>query len=234
MDVRATLLLRNDAMLAARKDRGLSQAALAELCNVQLQAVAALEKFDYSNPNVYGEARAVAIELQLPVETVCPDGAAGHKTAARVARVVQVDDVRQLTSIRHEDRFVLPDPADVVCSDGADAREKLLRSMQKLTTRERVVVALLGGIACGDNPDGATYTLEEVGRVFKVTRERIRQISDKAKRKLEADRDLWGEEELKKESRRNRAAAARAAASQAILDAAMLPARGWDMQGNQK
>ena len=33
--------------------------------------------------------------------------------------------------------------------------------------------------------DGYTYTLEEVGRIFKVTRERVRQIEAKAVRKLQ-------------------------------------------------
>ena len=37
----------------------------------------------------------------------------------------------------------------------------------------------------GDIGDGYTYTLEEVGRIFKVTRERVRQVESKAIRKLQ-------------------------------------------------
>lgn len=46
--------------------------------------------------------------------------------------------------------------------------------------REREIIKLRYGIG-----DGTTYTLEEVGRIFKVTRERVRQIEGKAVRKLQ-------------------------------------------------
>ncbi len=49
-----------------------------------------------------------------------------------------------------------------------------------LTFREREIVKLRYGIG-----DGYTYTLEEVGRIFKVTRERVRQVESKAIRKLQ-------------------------------------------------
>jgi RNA polymerase primary sigma factor len=49
-----------------------------------------------------------------------------------------------------------------------------------LTFREREIIKLRYGIG-----DGYTYTLEEVGRIFRVTRERVRQIEAKAVRKLQ-------------------------------------------------
>lgn len=51
--------------------------------------------------------------------------------------------------------------------------------LDTLTPREEMVIRLRFGL-----DDGKTRTLEEVGRVFKVTRERIRQIEAKALRKL--------------------------------------------------
>jgi RNA polymerase primary sigma factor len=59
-------------------------------------------------------------------------------------------------------------------------KEKLDRAIDTLTYREREVIKLRFGIG-----DGITYTLEAVGRRFKVTRERIRQIEAKALRKLQ-------------------------------------------------
>ena len=47
-------------------------------------------------------------------------------------------------------------------------------------TREREIIRLRYGLG-----DGYTYTLEEVGRIFKVTRERVRQIEAKAVKKLQ-------------------------------------------------
>jgi len=59
-------------------------------------------------------------------------------------------------------------------------KEKIERVLQTLTFREREIIKLRYGIG-----DGYTYTLEEVGRIFKVTRERVRQIEAKAVRKLQ-------------------------------------------------
>ena len=52
--------------------------------------------------------------------------------------------------------------------------------LKTLTYREREILKLRYGIG-----DGYTYTLEEVGRIFKVTRERVRQVESKAIRKLQ-------------------------------------------------
>jgi RNA polymerase primary sigma factor len=59
-------------------------------------------------------------------------------------------------------------------------REKIDTLLRTLTFREREIVRLRYGLG-----DGYTYTLEEVGRIFKVTRERVRQIEAKAIRKLQ-------------------------------------------------
>lgn len=58
-------------------------------------------------------------------------------------------------------------------------REELLRSMDILTEREQMILKLRFGF-----DDGRPRTLEEVGKVYNVTRERIRQIEEKALRKL--------------------------------------------------
>jgi RNA polymerase primary sigma factor len=59
-------------------------------------------------------------------------------------------------------------------------RQKIETLLKTLTYREREIIRLRYGLG-----DGYTYTLEEVGRIFKVTRERVRQIEAKAVRKLQ-------------------------------------------------
>jgi RNA polymerase primary sigma factor len=59
-------------------------------------------------------------------------------------------------------------------------REKIEALLKTLTYREREIIRLRYGLGNGD-----TYTLEEVGRIFRVTRERVRQIEAKAIRKLQ-------------------------------------------------
>ena len=59
-------------------------------------------------------------------------------------------------------------------------KDKIEHVLKTLTYREREIIKLRYGLG-----DGYTYTLEEVGRIFKVTRERVRQIEAKAVRKLQ-------------------------------------------------
>lgn len=59
-------------------------------------------------------------------------------------------------------------------------KDRIEQVLNTLTYREREIIKLRYGIG-----DGYTYTLEEVGRIFKVTRERVRQVEAKAIRKLQ-------------------------------------------------
>jgi RNA polymerase primary sigma factor len=59
-------------------------------------------------------------------------------------------------------------------------KQHINEAMQSLNYREREILRLRYGLA-----DGYSYTLEEVGRIFSVTRERVRQIESKAVRKLQ-------------------------------------------------
>jgi len=68
-------------------------------------------------------------------------------------------------------------PIDAVVS--ASRRDEVRRVMKTLTPREEEVLAKRFGLS-----DGTEHTLEEVGRIHNVTRERIRQIESKALRKL--------------------------------------------------
>lgn len=70
------------------------------------------------------------------------------------------------------------DPADTAMQEML--RDKIEHVLRSLTFREREIIKLRYGLG-----DGYSYTLEETGRIFKVTRERIRQIESKALRKLQ-------------------------------------------------
>ncbi|MDO5579827.1 MAG: sigma-70 family RNA polymerase sigma factor [Planctomycetia bacterium] len=59
-------------------------------------------------------------------------------------------------------------------------KRRILKVLKTLSYREREIIKLRYGLG-----DGYSYTLEEVGHIFKVTRERIRQIEAKAVRKLQ-------------------------------------------------
>ncbi|MDP7645957.1 MAG: sigma-70 family RNA polymerase sigma factor [Candidatus Peribacteraceae bacterium] len=78
---------------------------------------------------------------------------------------------------------LIPDPSAE--SPAAGASQEMLRNrinevLKTLSYREREIIKLRYGLG-----DGYSYTLEEVGHIFKVTRERVRQIEAKAVRKLQ-------------------------------------------------
>ena len=78
---------------------------------------------------------------------------------------------------------LLPDGGAENPSSGASQemlRSRIDRVLKTLSYREREIIKLRYGLG-----DGYSYTLEEVGHIFKVTRERIRQIEAKAVRKLQ-------------------------------------------------
>ena len=59
-------------------------------------------------------------------------------------------------------------------------RERVSHALKSLSYREREILRLISGFG-----DGYSYTLEEVGHVFKVTRERILEITKKAMTEIE-------------------------------------------------
>jgi RNA polymerase primary sigma factor len=78
--------------------------------------------------------------------------------------------------------FIEDDNADSPVMSAAQEmlKERIDMVLKTLSYREREIIKLRYGIG-----DGYTYTLEEVGRIFKVTRERVRQVEAKAIRKLQ-------------------------------------------------
>ena len=116
----------------------------------------------------------IAAEMEIPVERV-----------AEIQKIAQ-DPVSLETPIGEEDDSHLGDfiqdeesPAPHDATSYTMLREQLEEVMNTLTPREAKVLKLRFGLE-----DGKSRTLEEVGREFNVTRERIRQIEAKALRKL--------------------------------------------------
>ena len=116
----------------------------------------------------------IAAELEMPVEKV-----------REVLKVAQ-EPISLETPVGEEDEsnlgnFIPDDEAPSPSEQAADVllREHIEEVMQTLTPREAKVLKLRFGLQ-----DGRMRTLEEVGKEFDVTRERIRQIEAKALRKL--------------------------------------------------
>ena len=116
----------------------------------------------------------IAAELGLPVEKIIE----ANRTAADTLSLdTPVGDEEDTTIGSFVEDDNTPGPADA--TSNALLAEALSEILGTLTDREAEVLRMRFGMA-----DGRSHTLEEVGQMFGVTRERIRQIENKAIRKL--------------------------------------------------
>ena len=116
----------------------------------------------------------IAAELNLPVEKIIEANRTAADTLSLDTPVGDEEDT-SIGSFVEDERT--PGPADA--TSNALLAEALKEILDTLTEREADVLRMRFGMY-----DGRTHTLEEVGQNFHVTRERIRQIENKAIRKL--------------------------------------------------
>ena len=116
----------------------------------------------------------IAAELNLPIEKIIE----ANRTAADTLSLdMPVGDEEDTTIGSFVEDDNTPSPADA--TSNTLLAEALTEILSTLTDREADVLRMRFGMF-----DGRTHTLEEVGQIFGVTRERIRQIENKAIRKL--------------------------------------------------
>lgn len=89
------------------------------------------------------------------------------------------DETPYFLSDMIEDPEALPDEETVEDISASDLREKIEAAMSALPARDRKIVQMRYGLEV-DEAEGSRHTLEECGIVFKLTKERIRQIEVKA------------------------------------------------------
>jgi len=154
------------------------------------------------------QARTIRIPVHM-IETMSRLRAAGRDLLQEIGREPTVEEMAEVADVPLEEaRRVMrisrqPISLDKPIGEGEDnsfgefvedksndspvsnaasemLKDKIDSVLKTLTYREREIIKLRYGLG-----DGYTYTLEEVGRIFKVTRERVRQIEAKAVRKLQ-------------------------------------------------
>ena len=106
------------------------------------------------------QVREIITISQYPTSLATP---VGDDNASTISDFIKDDDT--------------PTPEDIANKDYL--KKQIQEVLSQLSDRERKVIELRFGLQ-----DGVARTLEEVGREFKVTRERIRQIESKALKKL--------------------------------------------------
>lgn len=115
-------------------------------------------------------------ELDLPVDKVRHIKKISQETVSLETSVGDDDEDSKLQDFIEDTRTISPDK-----SAGRELlRDYVKEAMRDLTPREQKILEMRFGLA-----DGVGHTLEEVGREFDVTRERIRQIEAKALEKIQ-------------------------------------------------
>ena len=116
----------------------------------------------------------IAVEMEIPVEKVREILKIAQEPVSLETPIGEEEDSHLGDFIPDED---VPAPAEAAAF--SMLKEQLIEVLGTLTEREQEVLKLRFGLE-----DGRARTLEEVGKKFEVTRERIRQIEAKALRKL--------------------------------------------------
>lgn len=132
----------------------------------------AFSKFEQEHERV-PTAEELAEQLELPKEKVADTMRVSGRHVSFDACLVDGEDNTLLDIIENADS----PKADAILMKESLSRE-IERTLATLTERERDIVKLHFGIACQE------MTLEEVGEKFQLTRERVRQIKEKAIRRL--------------------------------------------------
>ena len=116
----------------------------------------------------------MAVELEMDVERVREIQKISQEPVSLETPIGEEEDSHLGDFIPDDD---IPSPQDAATT--TMLRDQLFKTLDLLSEREEKVIRLRFGL-----DDGKIRTLEEVGKVFDVTRERIRQIEAKALRKL--------------------------------------------------
>ncbi len=121
-------------------------------------------------------AEEMAAEMDLPIEKVRHIKKISQETVSLTASVGDDDEDSKLEDFIEDTKTISP---------SKQAARELLKdyvgdAMKDLTPREQKILEMRFGLT-----DGVSHTLEEVGREFDVTRERIRQIEAKALEKIQ-------------------------------------------------
>ncbi len=123
----------------------------------------------------------IAKEMGLSVDKVKHIAKIAQKTISLETPVGDSDEESILADFIKDEEIVSPSKE----AARALLRERIREILHELTPREQKILSMRFGLE-----DGVTHTLQEVGEVFGVTRERIRQIEAKALEKIRKHQDI--------------------------------------------
>ena len=171
-------------MIRAREGMDWSQSDLSAATGVSVGTIQALERFDYSRGHgiTLDKVDTLSEVLLISVEEIAPKELWGKEILSHYLAIREVDSALLLAAVDlREQRLLQSSPAELASNTEfqQDLQTDLAAVLATLSYREREVIKMRYGIG-----DGYTYTLEEVGRIFEISKDRVRQIEAKAIRRL--------------------------------------------------
>ena len=175
MRVRVVARFKNDNFIQARILAGYeTQAALAEAIGACPNTIC-----NYENFNGYATKRRIIDlleqHLHCPYDYLFPKE---YKDAVRKKLGRKIEKTFDLLELPEHERLALPEVVET--RDIEEKRRNVENALKTLGEREAKILKMRFGL----EPYEEEHTLEEIGREFKVTRERIRSIEAKGLRKL--------------------------------------------------
>lgn len=176
------------SVAALARHLGISQSELGQWCNLGGCPALGTKRGRWKDPVFVAEIEKKLFDLTgKTLDDLFPQAIRGHKEFWDAEKTVEITRSFSVSQLEHRASAIalLPGPDELLADEEAHSKalntlEKILKS---LSHREREVLKLRFGLG---SLDGCTYTLEEVGRIFKVTKDRIRQIEARAMNKLQS------------------------------------------------
>lgn len=132
MRLRATVRIRNNALLLAREKKGLCQRALAELAGVPMTTVARLEKLDYSGRYDMAYAEKISVVLGISIDEVFPTELEGMRLQSDTRKDKDIEIGYLIETVRDERLILTNDPSH---EDAVDSADFVTKAMEMYPTK---------------------------------------------------------------------------------------------------
>jgi len=193
MRIRATMIIRNDAMISARKKLGLTQLDAADVCDVPRTTYIQLEKLDFSKATADLQNRVdqIAFSLGIHPDEVMPEGAIGKQIESRITKHTEVGFERLLDA--QKQRLELPSPSSIIEElDEVEVKKgKVIEALKCLTLQAADILRRKFGLPpyrkFGLPPYEEPQQHGEIAKELGMTRQRLHNLHMRAMQKLKLE-----------------------------------------------
>lgn len=181
MKIELHACMKNALVREWRLEQQLTQAEAGMLVGLGPSAWSAIECMNFKVGS-YPAAEKIADAIGCSVDEIYPPELKSRHVGRVRVKTVELEHAT-LVALERQTKRLTMNPAEMAeeAEDRDEMKDRLRQVLDTLPRREREIIELRYDL----NGDGHTYTLKEVGKIFGITRERVRMIEAKAIRKLQ-------------------------------------------------